>query len=198
MTTTSRRVIAIAAFLAAAPALAACGAGTDANTNKPYAPTEAGVLIRDGAYGVNGIKVSQAYMLGPDPGGQIPAGGTVPLYLSITNDTTVPDTLLGITPDANAAATAQGGAVPLPAGTLVHTGTGANPQIQIQGVKSALRGGESIPLTLNFQNAGQVTMVVPVITRNREYATLPPVPGAIPAPSPTAAASPAAGESSGH
>ncbi|WP_066368786.1 hypothetical protein [Herbidospora mongoliensis] len=197
MTTSSRRVIAIAAFLAAAPALSACGAGTDANTNKPYAPTEAGVLIRDGAYGVNGIKVSQAYMLGPDPGGQIPAGGNVPLYLSITNDATAPDALLGITPDPNAATTAQGGSVPLPVGTLVHTGTGSNPQIQIQGVKSALRGGESIPLTLNFQNAGQVTMVVPVITRNREYATLPPVPGAIPAPSPTAAASPA-GESTGH
>ncbi|WP_061295169.1 hypothetical protein [Herbidospora cretacea] len=198
MTTFSRRVIAIAAFLAAAPALAACGAGTDANTNKPYAPTEAGVLIRDGVYGVNGIKVSQAYMLGPDPGGQIPAGGTVPLYLSITNDGTAPDTLTGITPDQNAAATAQGGSVPLPVGTLVRTGTGTNAQIQIQGVKSALRGGESIPLTLNFQNAGQVTMVVPVITRNREYATLPPVPGAVPAPpKPSPAASPA-GESSGH
>ncbi|WP_030451584.1 hypothetical protein [Herbidospora cretacea] len=198
MTTTSRRVIAIAAFLAAAPALAACGAGTDANTNKPYAPTESQVLIRDGQYGVNGMKISQAYMLGPDPGGQIPAGGTVPLYLSLTNDGTAPDVLTGVTPDPNAATAAQGGGVQLPVGTLVHTGTGPNPQIQVQGVKSVLRGGESIPLTLKFQNAGEITMVVPVITRNREYATLPPVPGAVPAPPKPSPAATATGESSGH
>ncbi|WP_214108519.1 copper chaperone PCu(A)C [Acrocarpospora catenulata] len=199
MTSTSRRtVIAIAAFLAAAPALAACGAGTDANTNLPYTPTEAQVLISGEQYGEKGIRISQAFLLGPDPGGRIPAGGAVPLYLAITNENAAPDTLVGITPDTQQATSATlSTPVQVAPHTLVTTGR-PQPQVTVDGVKNPLLGGEVFRLTLKFQTAGDIIMDVPVLARSREFATLPPVPGAQPAPSPAASASPTELAPSGH
>ncbi|GAA1015789.1 hypothetical protein Aple_010210 [Acrocarpospora pleiomorpha] len=200
MTSTSRRrVIAVAALLAAAPVLAACGAGDNANTNQPYAPTDAQVLIShssDSVYGERGMRVSQAFVLGPDSGGQIPAGGAAPLYLVLTNQNPAPDSLVSVTPLPDQATSVKVTApVQVPPNTLVNTGQ-PSPQLAVEGLKNALRGGETLRLTLKFQTAGDITMDVPVITRSREYATLPPVPGALPAPSPVASASPAA--TTGH
>jgi copper(I)-binding protein len=194
--TSRRRVIAVAALLAAAPALAACGAGDNANTNQPYAPTESQVLIRDSVYGERGMRISQAFVLGPDSGGQIPAGGAAPLYLILTNENPAPDSLASITPLPDQATSVKVAApVQVPPHTLVNTGQ-PTPQITVEGLKNALRGGETLTLTLKFQSAGDITLDVPVITRSREFATLPPVTGAIPAPSPTASASPTA--ATGH
>jgi copper(I)-binding protein len=184
--TSRRRVIAVAALLAAAPTLAACGTGFDANTNQPYAPTEAGVLISEtgspAGYGKNGVMISQAFILGPDSGGQIPTGGSAPLYLHILNTTTTADALSGITPDEQFAASVRtAGPIQLAPNTPATT-----QQITVEGLKRSLRGGESVRLTLNFQKAGSVTLAVPVMTRSREFASLPPVPGAQPAPSPAA------------
>ncbi|GAA0394436.1 hypothetical protein Acor_66060 [Acrocarpospora corrugata] len=196
MTSTSRRrVIVVAALLAAAPALAACGAGDQANTNLPYSPTEAQVLISDNAYGERGMRISQAFVLGPDSGGQIPAGGAAPLYLILTNQNAAPDSLVSVTPLPDQATSVKVAApVAVPPHTLVNTGQPA-PQLTVEGLKTALRGGESLKLTLKFQTAGDITLDVPVITRSREYATLPPVQGALPAPSPVASASPTAATS---
>ncbi|GAA0985372.1 hypothetical protein GCM10009555_060720 [Acrocarpospora macrocephala] len=197
MTSTSRRrVIAVAALLAAAPVLAACGAGDKANTTQPYAPTDAQVLITDNVYGERGMRVSQAFVLGPDSGGQIPSGGAAPLYLVLTNENPAPDSLVSVTPLPDQATSVKVTApVQVPPHTLVNTGQ-PTPQLAVEGLKNALRGGETLRLTLKFQTAGDITMDVPVITRSREYATLPPVPGALPAPSPVASASPAA--TTGH
>ncbi|GAA4595990.1 hypothetical protein GCM10023194_66950 [Planotetraspora phitsanulokensis] len=191
MTSTShRRAIAVAAFLASIPALAACGAGFDANTNKAYAPTEAGVLIQDDgttrSYGQNGVMISQAFILGPDSGGQIAAGGSAPLYLSIVNRASTPDTLTGVVSDGQEVTS-----VKLPAPVPLATDQLAKaPQAAVEGLKQPLLGGESVRLTFQFTNAGDVTMWVPVIARSREYATLPPAPQ--PTPTPTATASPSA------
>jgi copper(I)-binding protein len=180
-----RRAIAVAALLAAAiPALAACGAGFDANTNKPYAPNEAGVLIQnDGSttsYGKNGVLVPQAFVLGPDSGAQIAAGSSAAIYLTMVNKTGTPDTLTGIIPDQQ-----QAGSVKLPAPIALQPDTLAKtPGVTLDGIKKALLGGESLRLTLQFKNAGDIPLTVPVITRSREYATLPPA--AQPAPSPNA------------
>ncbi|MEU8192682.1 copper chaperone PCu(A)C [Microbispora amethystogenes] len=193
MTSSSRRrAIAVAAFLAAAiPALAACGAGFDANTNVPYAPGEAGVLISDDgsgqAYGMNGIKIPQAFILGPDSGEQIAAGGSAPIHLTVLNGTGAADQLVGIVPEEQKATSAK---VPSPIalepGTLAKT-TG----VTVEGLKTPLRGGETIQLTLRFEKAGDIPVVAPVVTRSREYATLSPAPQTTPTP----AASAAAGES---
>ncbi len=187
MTSTSRRrVIIVTALLAAAPALAACGAGPDANTSTPYAPTEANVLI-DGngsskLYGRNGIKIAQAFLLGPASGAQIAAGGSVPLYLSMVNYGANADTLNGVAVAGQDATSVNvSSAIALPPGKLVSTGRPeSQSQIVVQGTKRALYGGESLPLTLKFANAGDIQMTIPVITRSREYAGLAPAPSTVP------------------
>ncbi|MBP2704969.1 copper chaperone PCu(A)C [Microbispora sp. RL4-1S] len=186
MTSSSRRrAIAIAALLAAAiPALAACGAGFGANTNTPYAPNEAGVLIKDDgsggkSYGENGVMIPQAFILGPEPGSQIAAGGSAAVYLTMLNSTGTPDTLTGIVADQQQAASAKVPApVALEPGTLAKT-----PGVTVDGIKQPLRGGETLRLTLQFKNAGDISLAVPVIARSREYATLSPAPS--PAATPT-------------
>lgn len=194
MTSSSRRrVIAIAALLAAIPALAACGAGFDANTNTPYAPTEAGVLIENTgsglSYGKNGIKVSQAFVLGPDPGQQIAAGGSAPLYVTLVSHNEGQDSLISISANEQQAVRVN---LPNPIDvqpeTLVKT-----PGVTVEGLAQPLRGGETLQLTLQFKNAGAIPLNVPVITRSREFASLPPAPP--PSASPEAPASPEASPS---
>jgi copper(I)-binding protein len=189
-------VIAVAALLAAAPALAACGAGFDANTNKPYAPTESSVLIdgngSEATYGKNGVTISQAFILGPDSGGQIPSGGSAPLYLTILNTTNTVDTLSAIVPNEQQATSVK---TPSPIQLTPNT-PAKTPQVTVEGLKQSLRGGESVQLTLNFQNAGSISLTVPVVTRSREFSTLPPAVGAQPAPSPVA--SPTTATTTGH
>ncbi|GII67330.1 hypothetical protein Skr01_74150 [Sphaerisporangium krabiense] len=194
MTSTSRRRVIIAtALLAAVPALAACGAGSDANTSTAYAPTEANVLLDGEAktYGRNGIKIAQAFALGPDSGQQIASGGSVPLYISMLNDGTGADTLESVAINDRSAASVKGGAIQLPPGQLVNTGRPAS-QVVLEGVQKPLRGGESISLTLRFAKAGDIAMTVPVVTRSREYASLSPAPSAPATPSTTPTPSPSA------
>ncbi|WP_248962546.1 copper chaperone PCu(A)C [Sphaerisporangium perillae] len=192
MTSTSRRrVIIVTALLAAAPALAACGAGTDANTNNAYAPTEANVLIDSNgsskAYGRNGIKIAQAFLLGPESGAQIAAGGSVPLYLSMVNYGTAADRLEGVSVAGQAAASVKApGVISLPPGQLVNTGRPAS-QVILEGTQKPLYGGESLTLTLRFATAGDIQMAVPVVTRSREFAGLPAAPSAAPSASATPA-----------
>ncbi|WP_327043597.1 copper chaperone PCu(A)C [Microbispora sp. NBC_01189] len=184
MTSSSRRrAIAVAALLAAAiPALAACGAGFDANTNVPYAPGEAGVLISDDgsgqAYGMNGIKIPQAFILGPDSGEQIAAGGSAPIHLTLLNGTGVADQLVGIVPEEQKATSVKvQSPIAVEPGTLAKT-----PGVTIEGLKTPLRGGETIQLTLRFEKAGDIPVTAPVVTRSREYATLSPAAQATPTP----------------
>ncbi|KAB8175121.1 copper chaperone PCu(A)C [Microbispora catharanthi] len=170
------------------PALAACGAGFDANTNVPYAPNEAGVLYDgDGkAYGKNGVMIPQAFILGPDSGQQLAAGGSAPLYLTLLNSTGTADQLTSIVPEEQKATSVKvQSPIDLQPGTLAKT-----PGVTVEGLKTALRGGESIKLTLQFKNAGDVALTVPVVARSREFATLPPAPTALPTASPLATGSP--------
>ncbi|MGI5268864.1 copper chaperone PCu(A)C [Nonomuraea sp. CA-218870] len=180
---TSRRWIAAAAAFLAAPVLAGCSAGFDANTNQPYAPVEAAALIDQGAYGKQKIHVPQAFILGPESGGQIPWRGSVPVYLTMLNDGSSADTLQGVSAgDAGSAKLAA--PVQLPPGQLVQAEP-TKPQITLEGLGKALRGGETIRLDLQFAGAGTITLNVPVVPRNREYASFPAVEGAVPPPTPT-------------
>jgi hypothetical protein len=190
--TSRRRVTVVTALLALSPALAACGAGPDANTSNAYAPTEANVLVDSGGsartYGKNGIKIPQAFLLGPDSGARIPAGGSLPLYLSMVNYGAAPDTLNGITVAGQGNVTVKApGPLTLPPGQLVNTGRPMSEFI-LQGTPKELLGGETLSLTLSFSKAGNITMAVPVVTRSREYSSLSPAPSTAPTPSATPAA----------
>ncbi|WP_226900407.1 copper chaperone PCu(A)C [Nonomuraea phyllanthi] len=183
---TSRRWIVVAAAFLAAPVLAGCGAGFDANTNKPYAPNEAQALIENGAYGTRGIQIPQAFILGPDSGAQIPWRGSAPIYLNILNTAGTPDTLEAV--NAGDMGTVKVTApIQLPSNQLVNTGK-PTPQIMLESIPKSLRGGESVKLDLQFANAGIVSLHVPVVTRSREFTEYPPAPGATAAPTPTPSA----------
>lgn len=188
MTRTSRpRVFVVAALLAVAPALAACGAGSDANMAQPYIATEAAEKSQ------NGITVAQAFILGPESGQTLPAGSAAPLYLTMVNDNPEADQLTGITTDPQAASSAKATSpIALPPQTLVKSAN-PTPQIVIEGIREPLRGGETMRLTLEFQNAGSIPMDVPVITRSREFATLQPAPESSPSPETEATPTPTEG-----
>ncbi|MFF5109089.1 copper chaperone PCu(A)C [Streptosporangium taraxaci] len=188
------RAIVAAAFLAAASALAGCGAGSDAITNKPYSPTEA-LTVK-----ANGIDISQAFFLGPDSGATLPEGAATPLYLSLINTNAGSDQLVGLGVDPALGTAKVSAPVPLPHNQRVSVGK-PTPTILIEGLKKPLRGGEGVKVQLQFANAGIVQLTIPVITRSREFTAYPQAPGAsaAPTPSPTPSAT-ATGEehSSGH
>ncbi|MEV7005340.1 copper chaperone PCu(A)C [Streptosporangium sp. NPDC051022] len=165
--------IAAAAFLAAAPVLAGCGAGSDAITNKPYSPTEAQTLK------AKGIAISQAFFLGPDSGSELAAGGATSLYLSVVNTNKDADKLVGLGVDPALGVAKVATQVDLPSQQRVGIGQ-PTPTLTIEGLKKPLRGGESISVQLQFANAGLVSMSVPVITRSREFGELPQAPASAP------------------
>ncbi|MER7211780.1 copper chaperone PCu(A)C [Streptosporangium sp. NPDC000239] len=184
MTRNSRHwAIAAAAFLAAAPVLAGCGAGSDAITSMPYTPTEA-LSVQ-----VKGIAVSQAFFLGPDSGSKLAEGGATPLYLSLLNTTKEADQLMGLGVDPAFGTAKVVSPVNLPVQQRVNVGK-PTPTIMIEGLKKPLSGGESIPVQLQFARAGVITLTVPVITRSREFADLPQAPASTAGASPSASASP--------
>ncbi|MFF5211626.1 copper chaperone PCu(A)C [Streptosporangium sp. NPDC000396] len=179
MTRNSRHwAIAAAAFLAAAPVLAGCGAGFDAITNKPYSATEAATTR------LKGIEVSQAFFLGPDSGAVLAQGGATPLYLSLVNTNASADTLVGVGIDPSLGTAKVTAPIPLPVQQRVSVGK-PTPTVLVEGLKKPLSGGESVKVQLQFANAGIVPMDIPVITRSREFSQLPQAPGATPAPTPT-------------
>jgi hypothetical protein len=72
------------------------------------------------------------------------------------------------------------------------------PLVVLTGLQSPLLGGENLRLTLSFQNAGQVTVVVPVVAQQNEYASYTAVSAGVPrSPAPTTPESPAPTQS-GH
>ncbi|MFI7419648.1 copper chaperone PCu(A)C [Nonomuraea sp. NPDC049684] len=189
---TSRRWIVVAAAFLAAPVLAGCGAGFDANTNKPYAPNEAVALIDQGAYGTRGIHIPQAFILGPDSGAQLPWRGSAPIYLNILNTAGAADTLQAVSA-GSVGSVKVATPIQLPPNQLVNTGK-PQPQLMLESISTSLRGGESVRLDLQFANAGTVTLTVPVVTRSREFKDYPAAPNATPAPTPSASATPTATE----
>ncbi|GII02935.1 copper chaperone PCu(A)C [Planobispora takensis] len=183
MTRISRhRAIAAAAFLAAAPVLAGCGAGFDAITIQPYAPTEAlSVKIVDEN---RHLAIPQAYFLGPDSGGALPAGASMPLHLYIVNHGREDDQLIGLGVDPSVGTAKVTAPVPLPVGKAAIVGR-PSPTVMIEQLKKPFKGGESLKVQLQFQKAGVITLEVPVITRSREFTALPSPSGASAAPTPS-------------
>ncbi|HEU5156941.1 MAG TPA: hypothetical protein VFU43_08080 [Streptosporangiaceae bacterium] len=205
----SRRMVAlgIAGALAIIPAVSACGAGNDPQTAQPTQLTE-GVNVTT----KNGLAVRNLFVLGPVPGQQLAPQSAATVYASIVNDSTDgrPDRLIGISaPGVAQGAQIQGGGIDLPYQRLVQIGVASpagitTPLIILQGLTRPVSGGESINLTLRFQNAGELQAAVPVVSRDGHYTTYAPAPtvttpSATPSATevtPSAAESPAATPSS--
>ena len=184
------RRLAVLAIAALVPVLAGCEAGANAPTQQWHQPTDGAAAVH------HNIAIRNVFVLGAPLGAKLAAGRSAGLFLALVNEGSV-DRLLSITaPGTAQSVTLPGGTVRLGSQQSVLL-TGPAPQVVLQGLTRPLTGGTTVKLVLDFQNAGSVTMVVPVMPRAQYYSTFSPAPTPTPSPakhpaSPGATASPGA------
>lgn len=158
--------------------IAGCEAGNDAPTLEfhPAAP---------GAYGsADDISISNAFVLGAPVGASVPAGSSASLFLSLYNGGTGDDTLVSVSaPGYASSVRVTGGTVSLPASAEVNM-TGPEPSLVLSGLAKPISSGQAIPLTLDFEHAGSVTLQVPVEAHSFYFSTYSPPPTASPTAKP--------------
>jgi copper(I)-binding protein len=170
----NRRLL-IGALAILVPALAGCEAGYNAPTLKFHQASFGVSTI------VDGINIDNVFVLGPAPGATLQPGGQAALFMSLQAPNS--DQLTSISAPGTASSVQLGnGPITLSPNTLVDL-SGPAPLLTLDGLTTALSGGETVKLELNFATAGQVTITVPVEPAAYEFATY------SPAPTPTASAS---------
>jgi copper(I)-binding protein len=171
-------------------------AGCEAGNN---APTLEFHQAAPGAYGTaDEISVSNAFVLGAPLGASVPAGSSASLFLSLYNGGTGDDTLVSVSaPGYASSVKVTGDTVSLPASAEVNM-TGPEPSLVLSGLTKPISSGQAIPLTLDFEHAGSVTLQVPVEAQSFYFSSYSPPPTVSPtakpkttsrasaAPSPTA------------
>lgn len=169
---TVARWLLIGALALLIPATAGCEAGLNAPTLEFHqAPTGAHVVV-------NGITVSDIFVLGPPVGSALPAGSSASVFLSLFNGGSSHDALLSVAaPGSASAVNLTNGTVSLPPGSLVRL-TGPQPMVVLSGLTKQISGGQYIRVRLDFQHAGSVTLQVPVQPQSFYYSTFsaPPTP----------------------
>jgi copper(I)-binding protein len=93
-------------------------------------------------------------------------GDDARLFLGIANTGTEDDDLLDVTgPDfSDASLTVDGkpAAIRIPGDDNVYVGAEGAPSIVVEDLQTSLRSSQSIPVTIVFEDAGEVTLDVPV------------------------------------
>jgi hypothetical protein len=182
----SLRDLVVVAAVGLIPAIAGCEAGGNAPTQQWHQPTPGASAIVD-----NTLRINNMFVLGPTPGFTLPRGASAGVFFALANDG-APDRLLSIKAPGEAAS------VLVPAGGITLGReqslffTGPSPRVVLEHLTRTLNGGQWIRLNMLFQNAGFVTLKVPVMPRTESYGTFSPAPLiARPTPRP-AAVSPSA------
>ncbi|MBO0816166.1 MAG: hypothetical protein J2P30_13625 [Actinobacteria bacterium] len=183
----SLRGLAAVAAAGLIPAIAGCEAGANAPTQQWHQPTPGASAIVN-----NTLRINNMFVLGPAPGFSLPRGASAGVFLALTNDG-LPDRLISMTAPTAAASVRE------PAGgiSVGHMQslllTGPSPRVLLVRLTRTLNGGQYVRVNMNFQNAGHVSLLVPVMPRAAWYGTFSPAPvlphptvPASPTPSPTA------------
>lgn len=160
------------------PAIAGCEAGNGAPTLEFHAASAGAQTI------VNGIRITNVFVLGAPSGATLPAGSSASLFMSLFNDGANPDTLVSASAAGASGVTLDGGTVHLPSEIPVNL-TGPTPSAVLTNLSKPLAAGGYVTVTLQFKNAGPVTLQVPVEPQSYDWATYSPAPSA-PASSPAA------------
>lgn len=166
-----RRRVVVGAVVGLSPLLlSACAVGSNAPMSKFH-------TTGDGAYAtVSGMKVIDAFVLGPTSGAAVPAGGSASVFLSLFNASGRADRLVSVTaPGTARSVQISGGSIAVPAQQAVYL-TGPKPRVVVRHLTRRLTSGGSITLDFSFQNAGSVTTNVPVLARTSFYSTYSPPP----------------------
>jgi copper(I)-binding protein len=159
------------------PALAGCEAGFNAPTLM-FHPASTGQSTI-----IDGIAIDNAFVLGPQLNTVLPAGGQAGLFMSLSAPGNEQLTSISA-PGTATSVRLINGPVNLGANALVNL-DGPAPEIVLNGLTSALSGGETVRLVLNFASAGAVTILVPVEPNAYDFATYsPPPPSPTPTPNP--------------
>jgi copper(I)-binding protein len=170
----NRRLL-IGALAILVPVLAGCEAGYNAPTLE-FHQASFGVSTM-----VDGINIDNVFVLGPVPGSILPAGGQAGLFMALQSSNS--DQLTSISaPGAASSVQLGNGPINLSPNTLVDL-SGPAPLLTLDGLINPLSGGEIVQVVLNFANAGQVKLMVPVEPAAFQFATY------LPPPTPTASAS---------
>jgi hypothetical protein len=187
--TVLRRAI-VVAVAAVVPALAGCEAGSDAPTLHWHQPTAgASASIVSGSAGQ--ISINNVFVLGAQGDGSLAAGSSAGMYLALVN-TGPRDRLVSISaPGTAASVRLPGNGITLRKDQPVLL-TGPAPRVVLDSLTRTLAGGQDIQLIMYFQNAGSVTLSVPVMPRTQYYATFSAAPViATPTPKSSGSATPA-------
>jgi copper(I)-binding protein len=176
-------IVAVAALI---PALAGCEAGANAPTQLWHPPTDGTGMV------VHGIDIRDMFVLGASPNSSLAAGQSAGLFFALFNNAS-PDRLLSISAPGTATSVRLPGAAVSLAQRKVVLLTGPQPKVILTGLMRALQGGSFIRVVMTFQNAGSVTLNVPVVARAQYYSTLSPAPSPTPKPTRAAKATPTPG-----
>src|SRR5215469_2503718 len=153
----SLRGLAAVAAASLIPVIAGCEAGANAPTQQWHQPTAGASAIVN-----NTLRINNMFVLGPAPGFSLPRGASAGMFLALTNDG-VPDRLISITAPT-AATTVR---VPIGGISLAHMQslflTGPSPRVLLVRLTRVLNGGQYVRVNINFQNAGHVSLLVPVM-----------------------------------
>ncbi len=118
------------------------------------------------------------------------------MFLAVSNGTSSADKVMSVTaPGTARSVQLAGGAITVPAQAAAYL-TGPEPKVVLRGLTRPLPSGPTVTVILTFQNAGALTLAVPVEPRSTYYSSYsPPAPGLSPArgakPGATGTASPA-------
>ena len=181
-TAAGRLLLGAGALALLMPAIAGCEAGNGAPTLMFHAASAGAQTV------VNGIRITNVFVLGAPSGSTLPAGSSASLFLSLFNDGATDDTLQSVSAAGAASVTLDGGTVAVPSETPVNL-TGPQPSAVLNNLSAPLPSGGYVKVTMQFKNAGPVTLQVPVEPQSYYWATYSPAPSApasVPASVPSA------------
>ena len=152
------------------PVIAGCEAGDNAPTLE-FHPAA------DGAYGTAGaVTVDNAFILGGRNSVLLAAGSSASMFLYLYNGSGSADKLTSVSaPGTAASVQITGGSVTLPANGAADL-SGPEPQIVLHDLTSALPSGKTVTVDLTFQNAGELSLAVPVQAQTSYYSSYSPPP----------------------
>ena len=173
------RGVLIVAATALIPVIAGCEAGNNAPTQEWHQPTAGASAVVS-----NTMRINNVFVLGPTPGFVLPAGASAGMFLGLHNNG-APDRLVSISAPGSAARIQ----VPIGGINVGHQQslllTGPQPRVLLRGLTRSLHGGQYVRVNMDFQSAGHVTLLVPVMPRAAFYATYSPAPRLFLRPNPT-------------
>jgi copper(I)-binding protein len=176
-----RRACAVAA-VALIPVLAGCEAGGDApilNWHPPTSGASATIIAGGGQ-----IAIRNAFILGGVPNFTLPAGSSASMFVGLVN-TGPRDRLIRVSaPGAATSVTLPTGGVLLKRDSSALL-TGPAPELVLSDLTRSLTAGTYVRVLFTFQQAGTISLTLPVIQRSTSFATFSPAPRPTPSVSAT-------------